>query len=109
MHEEINVLIPLAENVRKQGRNIERHLKWENNQIDRSFHNSDLWTRLVDGRGWKGKRMKKDLELSGQAIGVISDMVNKLQETRAQLIYYRANIKNFKVRFWDTRLTRSLG
>jgi hypothetical protein len=95
MLKDISKLIPVAEVIRRQGKTVHRYLVKD--QVDQECHYGSLWKKWWVNTGWKGEKMRKDLELAGKSFGAITSLLGDLQTTRTNLVSYRAHIKRFKV------------
>ena len=102
---DVSMLIPVAENVMKQGMRIGNVLRKEHDHLDKDYNYSSLFEKLFVNRGWKGEKLRRELELTDVSLKAISKLVGGLKETRGRLVSYRENIKNFKVSYlpWHWR------
>lgn len=103
----VSELIPIAETARDQGRTIHRYLVKDHEMVHQELHYGSLWKRWWLNTGWKGDKMRKDLELAGQAIAIIVEWLKGLKCARDNLIMYRAHIKQFKVVYTPTFYSRT--
>lgn len=94
----VNELIPLAEAARDQGKTIHRYLVKDHETVHQELNYGTLWKRWWINTGWKGDKMRKDLEVAGQATAFIIQLLRDLVIARDHLITYRVHIKQFKVR-----------
>jgi hypothetical protein len=94
----VNDLIPIAQAARDQGKTIHRYLVKDHETVHQELNYGSLWKRWWVNTGWKGEKMRKDLEVAGQAIALIIPFLRDLEIARDNLIAYRAHIKQFKVR-----------
>ena len=101
----VNDLIPFAEAARDQGRMIHRYLVKDHEIVHEELNYGTLWKRWWVNTGWKGEKMRKDLELAGQATGFVIQWLRDLGIARDNLITYREHIKQFKVCTSCTLLT----
>lgn len=52
----------------------------------------------MDRQSWKGKQLRRDLELSRESVEWVKDVRMGLENTRSQFVEYQANVGGFKVR-----------
>jgi len=97
MLKDVSDLIPIAEVVREQGKRIHRYLVKDHEAVDQEYNYGSLWKKWWVNAGWKGEKMRKDLDLAGQAINAITSLIQDLKTTRSNLVGYRTHIKKFKV------------
>ena len=101
----VSELIPVAETARDQGKTIHRYLVKDQETVHQELNYGSLWKRWWVNTGWKGDKMRKDLELAGQAIAVITNWLASLKIARDNLAIYRTHIRQFKVLPHTTELT----
>ena len=97
MLEEVNALIQMAEVVKKQAQTINGYLVRDLETVDQKLNFGSLFERYWENTGWKGEKMKRDLELADHGIHAITSLIADLKETRFNLVTYRKHIKQFKV------------
>ena len=97
MLEEVNGLIQMAEVVKKQAQTINGYLVRDLETVDQKLNFGTLFERYWENTGWKGEKMKRDLELADHSINAITSLIGDLKETRFNLVTYRKHIKQFKV------------
>ena len=93
----VNELIPIAGGAASKGEKVYNYLIWEENQLQQQKSNANLWQKLVENRGWKGERFRKDMEITSKSISAIKGLVNRLLEVRGECVGYRQHIFQFKV------------
>lgn len=97
MLKDVSKLIPVAEVIRRQGKTVHRYLVEGQETVDQEYHYGSLWKKWWVNKGWNGGKMRKDLELAGNSISAITSLLRDLQNTRTNLVSYRAHMKRFKV------------
>jgi hypothetical protein len=97
MLEEVNALIQMAEIIMKQAQLIHGYLVRDLETVDQKLNFGSLFERFWENTGWKGEKMKRDLELADYSIHAITSLIGDLKETRFNLVTYRKHIKQFKV------------
>ena len=58
-----------------------------------------MWRALVERQGWKGKQLRRDLELAGESVQSVKDLRWGLERARSSFIEFEANVGAFKVRW----------
>jgi hypothetical protein len=96
--EAIDRLKTSAVDIRDQGKIIHWHLVRDREGQNQAYNYASLWQTWWTNTGWRGEKMRKDLELAGTAISVTSDLIADLEKARRNLASYKHHVIEFKVK-----------
>ncbi|KAI5481619.1 hypothetical protein MNV49_002845 [Pseudohyphozyma bogoriensis] len=88
--------LPLADRASALGGRVGSALAIEYSRVQREKEEIPVWRGLVERNSWKGKQLRRDLELAGGSVEWVKDVRRDLEDTRSGFVEYAANVGHFK-------------
>lgn len=78
--------ITIADRASDLGGRLIGALSSEHAAIQREKEDAGVWQKLVDRQGWKGKQMKRDLQLASESVKGVKDLRYNLERARSSFL-----------------------
>lgn len=73
-------------------------LSGEKTKLLKTRASKPVWSRILEGRSWEAKQLKRDIALTSESIKGLNVIWNRFEELRNTLVAYRDNMEFFKVK-----------